>query len=225
MEEIKVDAKLIIIVVGIAFVIGALIWCGYSIYTQLTEDENKGIAKFEEDRTSSKIESMGTIESDIIDDNFFIQPNIEKKFSINNENYVVAPEEWGKEIFWSEDSNAEYNFPLTFKELLGIHFFSTVLDMSHWTEDGTYEDFLEDFTDVIRYKLVLEEAKYTTRPINIGGKEFKIVMIESENLIGAYFCLAKNGYAYCLQAIIPKELYTEVWEQNIDKIFSTFRIN
>lgn len=225
MKEIKVDTKLIFIAIGISFLIGTLIWCGYSIYIQLTKDENEGIENFQEDMSLSKIESIGIIKSDIIDDKFFIQPNIEKKFSINNENYVIAPEDWGKEIFWSKESNAEYNFPLTFKELLGINLVSAVLDMSDWTEDGTYEDFLEDFTDQIRHKIFLEEAEYTTRPINIGGKEFKIVMIKSEDIIGSYFCLAKDGYAYCIQAIIPKFLYTELWEQNIDKIFSTFRIN
>ena len=58
----------------------------------------------------------------------------------------------------------------------------------------------------------------------LGGKDFYIPMMETNNLNCSYFCLAKDGYAYCIQAIIPKKLYTKHWEENLNKIFSTFTI-
>ena len=224
MEDIKIDAKLIIKVMCVSFLIGAVIWCGYNIYLYFTKNENEGIEQFEEDMSSSKIEIIGTKENELVDDNFFIQPNPDKKFQINNEHYLKTPKGWGKITFGSGESVAEYSFPTTSHELIVRSLDTAVLDMSDWTEDGTYQDFIEDFMNQIKYKNILDDAEYTTRPLNVGGKEFKIVMIKTEYIIGSYFCLAKDGYAYCLQAIIPKILYTDQWEQNIDKVFSTFRI-
>ena len=167
---------------------------------------------------------MGNKDNEIVDDNFFIQPNMDKKFEINNENYTKVPEEWGFMNFTSKNGTATFGFPKEFNELIGINLDTAVLDMSNWTEDGTYEDFIEDFMDEIRYKHILEDVEYKTRTLNIGGKDFYIAMIETEEIQGTYFCLAKDGYTYCIQAIIPKKLYTNHWEQNLNKIFSTFTI-
>ena len=101
---------------------------------------------------------------------------------------------------------------------------TAVLEMSNWTEDGTYEDFIQDFMDVIKYIAINEEVEYKTRTLNIGGKDFYVPMMETEKLHCSYFCLAKDGFAYCIQAIIPKKLYTNHWEENLNKIFSTFTI-
>ena len=224
MEDIKIDAKLIIKVMCVSFLIGAVIWCGYNIYLYFTKNENEGIEEFEGDMSSSKIEIIGTKESDLEDDNFFIKPNLDKKFQINNENYLETPKGWGKITFGRGEAVAEYGFPSSPDELLIRSLDTAVLDMSDWTEDGTYQDFIEDFMNQIKYKNILDDAEYTTRPLNVGGKEFKIVVIKTEYITGSYFCLAKDGYAYCLQAIIPKILYKDQWELDINKIFSTFRI-
>jgi len=224
MEDIKVDFKLIIVTICISALVGSIIWLGYYIYETLTKDENEGVELFEEDRSSSKIENFGNKENELVDDNFFIQPNIDKKFEINNENYVKTPDGWGFGTFTSENGTAEYSFPPTFNELIGINLETAALDMRNWTEDGTYEDFIDDFIDEIGYIYLLEDVEYKTRTLNIGGKDFYIVMTETEDIKGSYFCLAKDGYAYCLQAIIPKILYTEHWEENLNKIFSTFTI-
>ena len=95
MEDINVDFKLIVVTLVLSILIGIGIWSGINIYKKLNGDEKQDIEYFKGDGTSN-IESMGSIESDKVDDNFFIQPNLEKKFQINNENYSKGPNEWAK---------------------------------------------------------------------------------------------------------------------------------
>lgn len=224
MEDIKVDFKLVIITICISAIVGTLIWLGFYIYESLTKDENEGVELFEEDMSLSKIENLGNKENELVDDNFYIQPNMDKKFEINNENHMEIPEEWGFMKFTSENGEATFGFPKEFNELIGINLETAVLEMSNWTEDGTYENFIQDFMDLIKNIAINEVVEYKTRTLNIGGKDFYVPMMETEKLNCTYFCLAKDGYAYCIQAIIPKKLYTEHWEQNLNKIFSTFTI-
>ena len=220
MEDIKVDFKLIIITICISALIGTLIWAGYNLYVELTKDENEGIEYFEGDMSLTNIESIGTKESDLIDDDFFIQPNPEKKFQINNENPSQGLKDWTLVTVGS----IQYSIPRSSTKLKGENIQFIKIDMSYWTEDGTYEDFIDDFIDYFKSQDKIMEMDYKTRQLNIGGKEFKIIMREGEYWTSSYFCLARDGYANCLEIIVEKRFYDNALEDTIDKIFSTFTI-
>lgn len=220
MEDIKVDFKLVIIVICIVILLGTLIWAGYNLYIEVTKDENEGIEYFEGDMSLTNIESIGTKESDLIDDDFFIQPNLEKKFQINNENPSQGLKNWALISVGS----IQYSIPESSTKLKGENIEFIKIDMSYWTEDGTYEDFIEDFIDYLKSQDKIMTMDYKTRQLNIGGKEFKIVRREGEYWSSSYFCLARDGYAYCLEIIVEKRFYDNALEDTIDKIFSTFTI-
>ena len=95
MEEKDVDFKILIPVFFVTVIAAGIIWLGYSIYTMITKDENKGVQNFEGDM-SSNIGKMDSIENDSKDEDFFIQPTPEKKFKINNENPIKSVKDWGK---------------------------------------------------------------------------------------------------------------------------------
>ena len=95
MENIEVDAKLVIIVIFISILIGTLLWAGYNIYIEATQDENKGIEKFEGDMTSN----IATNDDSTISNNneFDISGVIgEEEFEINNSNAEAPKQGWLK---------------------------------------------------------------------------------------------------------------------------------
>lgn len=225
MEDIKVNVKLIIITICISFLIGAVIWCRYNIYVSLTKDENKGISYFEGDGTSN-IESIGNKESDLINDDFFIQPNPEKKFKINNENPSQGLKGWATVTInhGEAEYSTQYSIPGSSEKLKGENIQAGVFDMSAWNEDGTYEEFIEDFIQTLKSQDSGFEINYSTRQLNIDGKQYTIVMRDSEYITGSYFCLAENGYACFLEIIVYKNYYDNSIENTINNIFSTFTI-
>lgn len=223
MEKIKVDFKLIAITIGLSILIGTVIWAGINIYKELTEDKNEGIEHFEGDGTSN-IESMGSIENNKVDEEFFIQPDLEKKFQINNENYSDGPSEWAKITVNKTNNSLRYAIPDSSKEIPGEFIVAREIDMSQWTEDGTYEDFIQDFSERAESYDTSSEIEIRTRKINIGGKEFYVIMLEDDYAIGSYFCLAKDGYLYSLEVLVDRKLYNDNVQNTIDKIFSTFTI-
>lgn len=228
MEDIKVDAKLIIITICISVSIGTVLWLGYNIYTSLTKDADadEDIEYFEGDM-SQGIESMGNKENSEIDENFFIEPNPQKKFQINNDNPENGMKNWASVIARHRETGNKYKYsiPSSSVKLRGENIHSGVLDMSSWTEDGTYEQFIEDFIEKIQYQNILVDLEYQTRQINIGGKEYTIIMVEGQGVIFSYFCLAKDGYAYYLEIIVDKNFYDDSLVNTIDSIFSTFTID
>ena len=223
MDEIEVDLKLVIKTICISILIGTILWIGYNIYISLTKNENEGIAKFDGDNLS-EIESIGTIESDLIDDDFYIMPSPEKKFQINNENPINTPKDWGEVTVNYGECSIKYSAPGSTEKLKGENRNSTIIDMSTWTEDGTYEEFIEDFTSTLKSYDKGTEMKYTIRNLNINGQEFKVIKRESEYVVFSYFCLAKDGKAYLLELITEKKYYDDSLENTIDQIFSTFTI-
>ena len=58
MKDIEVDFRLIAITLCTSILIGCVLWLGYGLYTNLTKNEDEGIANFEGDMESN-IESMG----------------------------------------------------------------------------------------------------------------------------------------------------------------------
>ena len=176
MEDINVDFKLIVVTLVLSMLIGIGIWSGINIYKKLNGDENQDIEYFKGDGTSN-IESMGSIESEKVDDNFFIQPNIEKKFQINNENYSKGPNEWAKITVNKTKNSLRYAIPDSSKEIPGEFIATREIDMSQWTENGTYEDFIQDFSERIEIYDTSSEKEITTRKIKIGGKEFYVIII------------------------------------------------
>ena len=152
MEEIKVNSKLIIVTLVISFLIGAIIWLGYKVYVFVGKDETSDIEYFEGDMSASNIESVGTKESELINDNFFIQPNLEKKFKINNENPIQGNKEWALIRTGKEEAKytIQYYLPPSSQKLRGENTQAVFLDMSTWDEEGTYEDFIEDFTNTLK---------------------------------------------------------------------------
>lgn len=226
MEDIKVDFKLIIVAIYISIVMGTLVWIGYSIYSHFFPDKNENVENFVGDDSSTEIEQMGNKKNNLIDDNFFIEPDIKKKFQINNNNPIKEIKDWSTVTVGHglAGYSSQYIIPASTINLRGDLIQSNILDMSSWTEDGTYEEFIEDFIQTVKLQDGLTEMKYTTRQLNIGGKEFTIVMREGENIIGSYLCLAKDGYACFLEIIVYKNFYDENLKDTIDKIFSTFTI-
>lgn len=223
MEKIKVDFKLIAITIGLSILIGTGIWTGINVYKELTEDENEDIKYFEGDGTSN-IESMGSIENNKVDEEFFIQPNLEKKFQINNENYSDRPRDWAKITVDKTKNSLRYAIPESSKEIPGEFITTREIDMSQWTEDGTYEDFIRDFIERAESYDTSSDIEIRTRKVNIGGKEFYVIMLEDDYAIGSYFCLAKDGYLYSLEVLVDRKLYSDNVQNTIDKIFSTFTI-
>lgn len=222
-KDLKVDFKIIVITIGIAILIGTLIWAGINIYKELNGDENRNIEYFEGDGNLN-IESMGSIENNEVDDEFFIQPNLEKKFQINNSNYSEGPSEWAKITVNKTKNTLRYAIPDSSKEIL-LEFITTrEIDMSQWTEDGTYEDFIQDFCERVESYDISSDIEITTRKINIGGKEFYVIMLGDDNVIGSYFCLAKDGCLYSLEVFVARKYYNNNVQNTIDKIFSTFTI-
>jgi len=224
MEEKDVDFKILIPIFLVTVIVVAIVWLGYSIYSMATKDENKGVQNFEGDGTSN-IGKMDSIENNSKDEDFFIQPSPEKKFKINNENPIKSVKDWGKVNVNLEGGNiVQYWLPGSTFQLRGDLISAGTFDMSAWKENGTYEEFIQDFIDTIKSQDGFDEKQYTIRKINIGGKEYYTVLRETEDITGAYFCLAKDGYAYFLEIIVYRRLYDTSVQNTIDKIFSTFTI-
>lgn len=223
MENIKVDCKVIAITIYVAILIGSIIWIGINIYEGLTKDENEGVENFE-GYDISNIESMGNIENIKVNDEFILQPNLEKKFQINNENYSEGSRNWMKIKESKNENSLKYAIPKSSEKIKGEFIATREIDMSQWTEDGTYEDFIQDFIERLESYDFSSEIEFKTRKTNIGGKEYYIVILEDEFTIGSYFCLAKDGYLYSLEVLVERRLYDNSVQNTIDEIFSTFTI-
>ena len=228
MEDIKIDAKLIIITICISVVFGVVLWGIYNIYLHFTENENEEVENFQ-GNYSSKIESLESNksnESDLNNENFFMQPNIGKKFKINNENPKQGLKNWGIVTVNQEKAgySTKYSIPGSSEKLRGENVQTGTFDMSYWNEDGTYEDFVQDFIEKLQSQDMGFDITYSTRKLNINGKEYIIVLRESDYILGSYFCLAQNGYACYLEIITNNKYYDNSLENTINEIFSTFTI-
>lgn len=226
MRNLEIDFKLIIITLCISLLMGAVIWAGYNVYTSFTKDENEEEIKFEEDMYLSGRGTIEIKEKDLIDEEFFMQPTIEKKFKINNEKPNKVVENWATVTVNHEKAgySTQYSIPYSTENLKGENIQAGVFNMNTWTEDGTYEDFIQDFIEELKSQENGLDWIYSTRQINISGKEYMIITRKSKYASGSYFCLAQNGYACFLEIITYNNYYDNNLEKTINKIFSTFTI-
>lgn len=223
MKDIEVDFRLISIALCISILIGCVLWLGYGWYINLTKNEDEGIANFE-GNMESNIESMGDKGKNTINEDFFLVPDIKKKYVLNNENAIKDIEDWATVQVNHKNYTVQYIIPDSTIRLQGQNIASGTYDMSNWTENGNYEDFIEDFIKSLKGQDKITDIEYSRRKLNIASKEYYIVMRETEYMIASYLCLARDGEASFLEIIVDKSFYDSSLQNTIDKIFSTFTI-
>ena len=200
MKDIEVNFRLVAITLCVSIIMGCVLWLGYGLYINLIKDEDEGIQNFEGDMESN-IESIGNKENNVIEEEIFLVPDIQKKFELNNEKPIKDVEDWATVKVNHKNYMVQYIIPGSTIQLQGQNITSGTFDMTYWTEGGNYEDFIEDFIETLKGQDKMLDIKYSTRKLNIGGKEYYIVMRETEHLLASYLCLAQDGEASFLEII------------------------
>lgn len=241
MENIEINAKLIIIVVLISAVLGTLLWVGYNIYTEATEEEEEGIENFESDFTSN---TNNNIQAQINNNNNHSDDNTEfnlsdiigdEEFEINNSNATTPKQGWVKRVFNYRGAGYRtmYYVPNDWEQSAiidkknGVSIKANYLKVNNVTDETTYEKYLDLFIQTKENKENSpdEVKNYSKRTININGEKF-YVLVEKEyyNAVYEYFCLAKENNIYYLEMATSNEKYNEQLIESLNEIYSTFRI-
>ena len=233
MENIEINAKLIIIVILISIVIGILLWAGYNIYIEVTEDEDEGIENFETDVTSN---INNNIQSDINNSTEFNISDIIGNFGfeINNSNAAAPKQGWlqRKCIFREAGCQTMYYVPNDWKNVTlkdeknGVTIEVDSLKIKNIPQETSYEDFLNMFIEAKEKNTSLPKEKddFSIRTTYINGEKFYVIVEKGYNNWNEYFCLAKDEYAIYLKVVTPKEKYNQELINLLNEIFATFRI-
>ena len=240
MENIEINAKLIITVVLISAVLGTLLWAGYNIYIDATQEENEGIEYFESDMTFN---ANNNIQAEISNNNnhgnnteFDISDIIgDEGFEINNSNAVVPKDGWVKRKYHcsGDTYSTMYYIPNDWKYVVrgdkknGTSIKADSLEVDNLIKQTTYEEALNKFikTKETAQNSPDEVQNYKKRTININDKNlYVLVKEEYYNAIYEYFCLIKDNKVYYLEMSTSKENYNQELINDLNEIYSTFRI-
>ena len=231
MEDIKIDCKLVFIIILISIIGGVILWIGYDYYISLTDGQDDEIKYFEGDMTS-EIESIDNNISDNANDKLNLEGLIDTTFRLNNNNPQNAPNGWSqRKIQYSGTGHTvEYYVPKDWIEHTimegndGVDLQRHLFEMKDLTNETSYEEFIDKFMEKMDAKYFRTyEKDYATKELNIKGEKFYIIEDKRYLVTDLHFCLAKDGYTFCLTATISNNAYKDQIDV-VNKIFSTFTV-
>lgn len=238
MKDIEINLKLILIMVFIIILGGTLLWVGYNLYVELLPKEE--IKDFEGEWTSN-VDNNNLIQNNHINADINTDFNLndiigeEDKFEINNKNAITPNDKWVKRTYnySGVGYRAMYYIPDDWERSAiidsknGVRINANMLKLDNLTSETTYDEFLKQFIETKEKTEFSPEGieNYDKRIININGETFYVLKKDGyHNAVYEYFCLAKENYVYYLEMSTSKENYNEEVINNINEIYSTFRI-
>lgn len=233
MEDIKIDIKMIIIIICISVLGGALLWLGYNLYTSVTKNEDEEIKYFEGDMTS-EVESLDKNITSDANNKLNLDEIIETGFRLNNNNPHKASEGWVRrkiEYSYAGHHTMEYYVPSDWVEDIlsvgteGVDIRRDAFEIENLTSDTTYEEFLDIFMKQLNARnWHKDKTDYSIRELNINDEIFYIIE-ESQYLVkDLHFCLFKDGFVFYITATVANDYYNQQTLDIINGIFSTFTI-